>query len=139
VNRIVKPAVATLVSAIVVGLAIAYVPDLRVKTMLTFQRAASFLELADPMEKAREAARRGDVATALELWRPLAEGGDAAAQNHLGVAYELGDGVPQDDAIAVAWYRKAAEQGNAMAQTHLGEMYEKGKGVPQYYEVVPVV
>jgi TPR repeat protein len=132
-NRIFKAAIATLVSALVIGLAIAYVPDLRVKTMLTFRRAANIVGLVDwdPVEEGRAAAQRGDFATALELWRPLAERGHAAAQNHLGLAYELGDGVPQDDAIAVAWYQKAADQGNARAQTNLGEMYEKGKGVPQ--------
>jgi Sel1 repeat len=128
VNRTLKAIIATLVSVVVIGLAIAYVPDLHVKAMLTFRRAASFVGLdPDPMEKARDAAQRGDFATALELWRPLAERGDAAAQDHLGAAYELGNGVPQDDATAVAWYRKAADQGNAMAQTNLGEMYEKAK------------
>jgi TPR repeat protein len=137
VNRIFKAAIATLVSVLVIGLAIAYVPDLRVKTMLTFRRAANIAGLVDwdPVEEGRAAAQRGDFATALELWRPLAERGHAVAQNHLGVAYELGHGVPQDNAIAVVWYRKAADQGNAMAQTNLGEMYEKGKGVPQYYMI----
>ena len=46
-NRTFKAAIATLVSAIVIGLAIAYVPDLRVKTMLTFRRAANFVRLVD--------------------------------------------------------------------------------------------
>src|ERR1700676_3419508 len=93
VNRTFKVAIATLVSAIVIGLAIAYVPDLSVKTMLTFWRVANFVALVDrdPVEEGRDAARRGDFATALELWRPLAEQGNAAAQYHLGVAYELGD------------------------------------------------
>jgi hypothetical protein len=115
VNRTLKAAIATLVGAIVIGLAIACVPDLRVKTMLTFRRAANFVGSAgrDPVEEGRDAARRGDFATAIGLWRPLAEQGNAAAQHHLGVAYELGDGVPQLYAIAVTWYRKAADQGNA--------------------------
>src|SRR5580700_11837649 len=92
-----KAAIATLVSAVVIGLVIAYVPNLHVKTMLTVRRAANFVGLVDwnPVEEGRDAARRGDFATALELWRPLAELGNAAAQYHLGVAYELGDGVPQ--------------------------------------------
>jgi uncharacterized protein len=38
-----------------------------------------------------------------------------------------GQGVPQDDAQAVAWYRKAAEQGYAAAQVNLGVMYANGK------------
>ena len=60
-----------------------------------------------------------------------AEQGDADAQLLLGVKYEQGKGVAQDDKQAVAWYRKAAEQGNADAQLMLGVMYDKGRGVAQ--------
>jgi uncharacterized protein len=69
----------------------------------------------------------------LKLWRPLAEQGDASAQNNLGVMYDQGQGVPQDYAEAVKWYRKAAEQGHAKAQSNLGVMYGNGQGVPQDY------
>ena len=58
----------------------------------------------------------------------------ARAYFHLGVMYDNGRGVPQDDAEAVAWYRKAAEQGDADAQTYLGFMYDKGRGVRQDYD-----
>ena len=75
------------------------------------------------------AARSGDYETAIRLWKPLAEQGVAAAQNYLGVMYDIGDGVPQDYAEAVKWYRKAAEQGNADAQNNLGFEYEWGRGV----------
>ncbi len=74
---------------------------------------------------------RGDYATALREWRPLAEQGDANAQYNLGLMYRKGQGVSQDDAEAVGWWRKAAEQGNANAQYNLGLMYRKGQGVPQ--------
>ena len=77
--------------------------------------------------------QRGDYATALRGFRPLAEQGDAGAQNNLGNLYKLGEGVPQDYAEAVKWYRKAAEQGSAAAQLNLGIMYEDGQGVPQDY------
>ena len=76
---------------------------------------------------------RGDYATALREWRPLAEQGNAAAQSRLGVMYENGEGVPRDTAEAVRWYRKAAEQGHTRAQNNLGLMYQNGKGVPQDY------
>jgi TPR repeat protein len=72
---------------------------------------------------------RGDYATALEEFRPLAEGGDANAQATLGVMYRAGQGVPQDDAEAVRWYRLAAEQGHATAQFNLGAAYRLGEGV----------
>ena len=45
-----------------------------------------------------DAAMAGDFATALENWRPLAEQGDADAQGTLGIMYDTGQGVLQDDA-----------------------------------------
>ncbi len=76
---------------------------------------------------------RGDYATALREFRPLAEQGDAKAQHNFGSMYEKGLGVPQDRAEAEKSYRKAAEQGFARAQSNLGFMYSKGHGVPQDY------
>ncbi len=76
---------------------------------------------------------RGDYATALREWRPLAEQGDAEAQYNLGLMYYTGKGVPRDYAKAVGWYRKAAEQGDAGAQNNLGVMYGEGQGVPRDY------
>ncbi len=75
--------------------------------------------------------KRGDYETALRELRPLANQGNAEAQFNLGVMYDKGEGVPQDDTEAVKWYRKAAEQGYAEAQYSLGLMYVKGWGVPQ--------
>ncbi len=77
--------------------------------------------------------QRGDHATALRLWRPLAEQGLAEAQSNLGIMYRKGRGVAQDYAEAVKWFRLAAEQGNAEAQSILGAMYREGQGVPQDY------
>jgi hypothetical protein len=81
---------------------------------------------AGPMEDAVAAYQRGDYATALRLWHPLAEQGDADAQFHLGVMYESGQGVLRSEAEAIKWYRKAAEQDDAVAQFNLGVMYAKG-------------
>ncbi len=72
-----------------------------------------------------------DSATALNEWLLLAEQGDAAAQNMLGVMYAEGAGVPEDDAEAVRWYRLAAEQSYPNAQLALGGMYDGGEGVPE--------
>ena len=88
---------------------------------------------AGPLEDAVAAYKRGDYATALRLWRPLAEQGNAQAQYNIGIMYESGKGVPQDYAEAVKWFRLAAEQGDADAQYNLGVMYGKGQGVPQDY------
>jgi uncharacterized protein len=80
-----------------------------------------------------DAANRKDYATALHEWSPLAEQGDAAAQNNLGTLYFGGLGVPQDYALARLWYEKAAAQGHSDAQISLGLLYEKGQGVAQDY------
>jgi len=77
------------------------------------------------------AVERGDYATAIQEWRPLAEQGDADAQTLIGMMYNEGLGVPKNDAEAVKWYRKAAEQGVAQAQSNLGFMYFNGEGVPE--------
>jgi len=86
---------------------------------------------AQDFQKGLKAYNKGDYATALREWRPLAEQGNAGAQFNLGFMYENGLGVPQDDKEAVNWYRKSAEQGYADAQYNLGNMYRQGLGVPQ--------
>ncbi|MEE8494146.1 MAG: tetratricopeptide repeat protein [Nitrospirales bacterium] len=73
-----------------------------------------------------EAYKRGDYATALKEWRPLAEQGSPSAQFYMGVMLHLGYGLPEDDAEAARWYRRAAEQGHPGAQHNLGLMYSKG-------------
>jgi TPR repeat protein len=88
---------------------------------------------AGPFEDGAAAYGRGDYATALRLWRPLAEQGNARAQFSLGLMYNEGKGVPQNYAEAVKWYRLAAEQDIASAQHNLGIKYATGEGVPQDY------
>ena len=88
---------------------------------------------AQDLNKGIEAHDRGDFATALYEFRPLAEQGVADAQFNLGVMYTFGFGVPQDYAEAMKWYRLAAQQGQASAQNNLALMYENGYGVPQDY------
>ncbi|MEI7766326.1 MAG: tetratricopeptide repeat protein [Phycisphaerae bacterium] len=61
--------------------------------------------------------------------RSLAEQGDADSQFSLGIFYSTGNGVSQDDTVAVMWYRKAADQGHALAQYNLACIYENGQGV----------
>lgn len=98
----------------------------------------SFLFLTVPVwadfQAGMEANNRGEYATALREWRPLAEQGDALAQYNLGVLYRKGRGVPQDDVQARQWYAKAAAQGQAKAQYNLGTLYFNGEGVPKDYQ-----
>ena len=70
-----------------------------------------------------------DCATSLSECRQMAEKGHAIAQYNLGVIYEYGRGVIQDDVVAVKWYRKASVQGMSAAQYKLGVMYDNGWGV----------
>ncbi len=76
---------------------------------------------------------RGDYAAALREWRPLAEQGNAHAQNYLGLLYAIGNGVVRDDGYARQWWEKAAAQGLANAQSNLGVLYDNGHGVPRDY------
>jgi predicted nucleic acid-binding Zn-ribbon protein len=73
---------------------------------------------------------RANYATALKVWLPLAEGGDASAQTYVGEIHEKGLGVPPDYAVAAQWYRRAADSGYPRAAINLGHLYERGLGVP---------
>ncbi|MGH7801375.1 MAG: caspase family protein [Thermodesulfobacteriota bacterium] len=72
---------------------------------------------------------RSNYATALKVWLPQAEEGDATAQTYVGEIYEKGLGLQPDYVLAAQWYSKAAEKGYARAQVNLGHLYEKGLGV----------
>jgi TPR repeat protein len=64
---------------------------------------------------------------------PLANQGDAIAQNNFGFMYFNGQGVPQNHDEAAKWFWLAANQGVASAQALLGFMYADGQGVPRDY------
>lgn len=72
---------------------------------------------------------RANYATALKIWLPNADSGDAEAQTYVGEVYEKGLNGSPDYKTAAIWYRKAAAQGNKRAQINLGYLYEKGLGV----------
>ena len=76
---------------------------------------------------------RGDYRTALNVWRTLADRGDANSQAGMGFLYFKGLGVTQDYAQAADWFRQAAEQGQPEAQLFLGTLHYSGTGVRQSY------
>ena len=109
-------------------------------------------------EDALLAYNKGDFATALRLYRPLAKRGDTRAQEAIGRMYARGEGVPKNEAEAVRWFRRAnaeskalaaynrgdftaawrafrplAEKGQLLAQYVVGLMYANGQGVPRDY------
>ena len=67
-----------------------------------------------------EAWQHADYATAVAIWRPLAEKGDADAAFNLGQAYRLGRGVALNLGAAQSWFQRAAQSGHVDAQTTLG-------------------
>lgn len=73
----------------------------------------------------------GDYATALSVWKPLAEAGDKNGQFGLGLLYANGWGVDLNDDEALKWYGLAAGQGHGEAAYNLGVMNANGWGVPQ--------
>ncbi len=98
---------------------------------LILSGVAVYLNRNTDFERGFAAHEKGDYATALREWTPLAEQGDVDAQYNLALMYAKGQGVPQDYTVALKWYRLSAEQGNAKAQNNLGVMYGEGRGVPQ--------
>ena len=84
-------------------------------------------------QKGLTAAQKGDFATALSEWKPLAELDYAPAQYNLGVMFDDGNGVVQNYKTALKWYTLAAGQGYAPAQFNLGVMFNNGDGVVQNY------
>ena len=81
-----------------------------------------------------DAHNRGDYATALREWRPLAEEEMAIAQFHLGQLYARGQGVPQDYVQARQWWEKAAVWGDVEAAANLATLYLNGQGGVQDYQ-----
>ena len=84
---------------------------------------------AGPLEEGNAAYLEKEYAKAAELWRPLAEKGDATAQYYLGTLFAEGKGVTQNDATAFMWFQRAANQGNAAAQYNVGASFAEGTGI----------
>ena len=82
-------------------------------------------------DSAVSALNKGDYEIALKKMLPLANAGNAKAQNMMGFMYFQGFGVDQSYSEAVKWYRKSSDQGFADAQANLGLMYQVGQGVQQ--------
>jgi cell division septation protein DedD len=75
---------------------------------------------AQSVQAGIEAWQKADYKSAVEIWRPLAEAGDADAQFNLGQAYRLGRGVAVNLAAAQTWLTRAAGKSHVDAQTTLG-------------------
>jgi uncharacterized protein len=101
------------------------------KIIAALLAAPAFLALTAPafadVKTGVDAWERGDYATAIGQWRPMAIKGDADAQFNLAQAYRFGRGVPMDLKQAEDWYRRAASQGHLQAEDNLGLiMFQNG-------------
>lgn len=81
-------------------------------------------------ELAEKSYLKGDVITAISLWRKVAERGYAPAQVRLAEMLDAAE----DDQEAVKWYEKAAKQDNTAGKYGLGILYVKGEGVKKDME-----
>ena len=89
---------------------------------------------ATQLQQAVTAYQSGDYAQAFKLLQPLAQQGDALAQNNLGFMYQNGFGVAQNYQQAKAWYQKVLAQpdtpenaeAKAKARKSLQELKNKG-------------
>jgi hypothetical protein len=98
--------------------------------------AALFLSLpahADQFADGKAAYEHKDYKNAMVLLRPLADQGNAEAQETIGEMYGWGLGVQRDEATARKWYLNAAEQGEQRSLMKLGLLYLKDKDWPQAY------
>ena len=102
-----------------------------IRTFMLAGLLALVMAVAARADPGMDAYDKQDYVTALKLWQPLADQGNAEAQFGMGLLYDDGYGVKLDDVQAVFWYRKSAAQGYAAAQYNLGVAYDDGEGVAQ--------
>lgn len=86
---------------------------------------------AAPLDDGLAQYDKGQYAEAAKHLMPLAESGNATAQERLSVMYFYGRGVPEDEDRAMQWARRSADQGNVEAMYFIGTMFVFGDRVPK--------
>lgn len=112
---------------------LAWVALIALVAAIFFTRYARAQTDDDEFRRGLSAFTIGDYATALKIWRPLAERGEPRSEAGIGFMYHRGQGVPADDREAAVWLGQAAEQGQAEGQLMLGILFYYGRGVAQSY------
>jgi TPR repeat protein len=99
--------------------------------------------IAGPLEDAGAAERRDDCATAVSIYRSLAERGVVEAYSRLGYFSEIGYCAKRDWLQAAKWYGKAidaGDQASAANLSHIGRnwrfMYRNAPMDPIIYELI---
>jgi len=90
--------------------------------LVAAQILGSAFALAGPWEDGMAAYSRGDYVPAIQVFRAMAEQGNAKAQSVLGVMYRRGEGVARSPVRAFLWFSRAAARGDARAQAELREV-----------------
>ncbi len=90
--------------------------------VLAAQIWGAMAAFAGPWEDGMAAYNRGDFVPAVQVFRAMAEQGNAEAQNLLGTMYRKGQGVTRNSVRAFVWFSRAAARGNAKAKTELREV-----------------
>jgi TPR repeat protein len=90
--------------------------------VLAAQIWGAMAAFAGPWEDGMAAYNRGDYVPAVQVFRAMAEQGNAEAQNLLGTMYRKGQGVTRNSVRAFVWFSRAAARGNAKAKTELREV-----------------
>lgn len=93
-----------------------------IASLLAFSSLAS----ADPLADGVKAYEAGHYSQAIQLLTPLANQSNSQAQFRLGMMNYHGQGVPEDEKLAIYWLKKAATQGNTEAMFELGNAYLLG-------------
>ena len=78
--------------------------------------------VAGPWEDGMAAYNRGDYVPAMQVFRALAEQGNAKAQSVLGVMHRRGEGVARNSVRAFVWFSRAAARGDARAKAELRDV-----------------
>ena len=99
---------------------------MRHRLLLTSLLVFSLSALAGQLQEGQEAYEAGNFSRAVELLGPLAKQNDPKAQFRLGMMYYHGQGVVEDEKIAVDWLKKSAAQGHIEAKFELGNAFLLG-------------
>lgn len=76
-----------------------------------------------------------DYKKAAKLLKQAAENGDYLAAYYLGIIYDKGLGVAQNQETALQFITQAADNGCAVAMCYLGDIFYEGRGCTQDYEM----
>ena len=107
---------------------------MKIKPVKTLSAITLLCSLALPtsadVEKGRQLMEQNKFAEAMAEFLPMANAGNADAEELIGVMYAMGLGVERDDQRAFEWYLRSAMKGHPGAQSGVGWYYEIGRGMP---------